>query len=80
MRAHYLRYAKVKTILSDKLMLELGTNYTAKKSDFRFVKITVLLSVIIFSKISAKEMLFVHSIMVFVCNMTFIKSTIRIIE
>ena len=26
MRAHYLRYAKVKTILSDKLMLELGTN------------------------------------------------------
>ena len=59
----------MKTILSDKLMLELGTNYTAKKSDFRFVKITgaklifrsVLLSVIIFSKISAKEILFVLS-------------------
>ena len=62
-----------------------------KKSDFRFVKSTVaklkvkecnvLFSVLLFCIIFAKEIIFVHSsIMVLVCNMTFIKSRIHIIE
>ena len=42
---------------------------------------SVLFSVILFSMISAKEIIFVQSsIMVLVCNMTFIKSRIHIIE
>ena len=47
----------------------------------RFKSKNVLFSVILFSMISAKEIIFVQSsIMVLVCNMTFIKSRIHIIE
>ena len=62
-----------------------------KKSDFRFVNSTraklkvkecnVLFSVILFCIIFAKEIIFVQSsIMVIVCNITFLKSMIHIIE
>ena len=65
--------------------------YHCKKSDFWFVKSTgaklkvkecnVLFSVILFCMIFAKEIIFVlSSIMVLVCNITFLKSMIHIIE
>ena len=40
----------------------------------------MLFSVMLFSKISAKEIIFVLCSIVLVCNMTFVKSSIDVIE
>ena len=76
---------------SSQFLTQASILHHCKKSDFRFVKSTgaklkvkecnVLFSVILFCIIFAKEIIFVlSSIMVLVCNITFLKSMIHIIE